>query len=168
MKLRHILNKIIKLLIIQISFLFVKTNCEDNFVKGTIYFAIAAPSSAQSYSRAFNRTLSNITQNFLTSKSSKLNYNLSLETIVIDLPENGSFSAGLLESVCDKFGSKRIIAVLIIGHSPAAFTVSLTAKHAGIPVLWARGDSQLLPGFRTTVSYFYFTLKVNSIIDIGN
>lgn len=152
MKLRHSIDNISKLLIVQICFVFVKTHSEENFVKGSIYFAIAAPASAQSYSRAFNRTLSNITQNFLTGKSSKANYNLSLETIVIDLPENGSFSAGLLESVCDKFGSKRIIAVLIIGHSPAAFTVSLTAKHAGIPVLWARGDSQMLPGFRTMVS----------------
>lgn len=152
MKLRQSIESVIKLLIIQISFIIVKAHNEDNFVKGSIYFAIAAPNSAQSYSRAFNRTLSNITQNFLTGRSSKSNYNLSLETIVIDLPENGSFSAGLLESVCDKFGSKRIIAVLIIGHSPAAFTVSLTARHAGIPVLWARGDSQLLPGFRTMVS----------------
>lgn len=152
MKLRHSIENIIILLVIQVCCVLVKTHSEDNFVKGSIYFAIAAPSSAQSYSRAFNRTLTNITQNFLTGRSSKSNYNLSLETIVIDLPENGSFSAGLLESVCDKFGSKRIVAVLIIGHSPAAFTVSLTAKHVGIPVLWARGDSQMLPGFRTMVS----------------
>lgn len=146
------LKIILKLLIIQICFIFVQTRTEQNFVKGSIYLAIAAPPSAQSYSRAFNRTLSNITQNFLTGSSSKANYNLSLETIVIDLPENGSFSAGLLENVCNKLGSRRIIAVLIVGHSPAAFTVSLTARHAGIPILWAQGDSRLLPGFRTMVS----------------
>lgn len=152
MMLKNRLENIIVLLVFQIAFLLVQTHGEDTLVKGSIYFAIAAPPSAQSYSRAFNRTLSNITQNFLSGRSGKSNYNLSLETIVIDLPDNGSFSASLLESVCNKFGSKRIIAVLIVGHSPAAFTVSLTARHAGIPVLWARGDSQLLPGFRTMVS----------------
>lgn len=156
---RYSLENIIKLLIIQISFMLVQTHREEDFVRGSIYFAIAAPPSTQSYSRAFNRTLSNITQNFLTGRSSKTYYNLSLETVVIDLPENGSFSSGLLENVCDKFGSKRIIAVLIVGRSPAAFTVSLTARHAGIPVLWAQGDSQLLPGFRTMVSEIYLFFK---------
>lgn len=72
---------------------------------------------------------------------------------MIDLPENGSFSAILLEEVCAKLEGKRVVAVLIIGNSPAAFTVSITAKHAAIPVLWARGHGQFLPGFRGLVSF---------------
>lgn len=160
MMLKGNLETIIKLLIIQNFFLLVQNQSNGDFVKGSIYFAIAAPPNVQSYGRAFNRTLSNITQNILTGRSSIPSYNLSLETVVIDLPENGSFSSGFLESVCDIFGSKRIIAVLIVGHSPAAFTVSLTARHAGIPVLWARGDSQLLPGFRTMVSNSIFKFNI--------
>ncbi|CAG9860270.1 unnamed protein product [Phyllotreta striolata] len=123
-----------------------------NALNGRIYFAIAAAPSAQGYSRAFNKTIMNITSNYLMGKSGKIGFNISLETIVIDLPENGSFSAVLLEEVCEKLEGKRVVAVLIIGSSPAAFTVSLTAKHSGIPVLWARGYGQFLPGFRSLES----------------
>lgn len=114
---------------------------------GRIYFAIAAPPSEQSYSRAFNKTLMNITQ------SERNGLNISLDTLVIDLPKNGNFSAHLLESLCDKFEGKHVVAVLIIGDSPAAFTVSLAATHSGVPVLWARGRGGFLPGFRSMVSY---------------
>lgn len=119
---------------------------------GRLYFAIAASPSAQGYSRAFNKTLTNITQNYLAGKSGRYGFNVSLETMVIDLPESGSFSAVLLETVCEKLEGKRVAAVLIVGHSPAAFTVSLTARHAGIPVLWARGYIAFMPGFRSLVS----------------
>ncbi|CAG9817524.1 unnamed protein product [Phaedon cochleariae] len=118
-------------------------------LRGQIYFAIAAPPSSQSYSRAFNKTLTNITQNYLVSRGSGFALNVSLETVAIDLPENGSFSSKLLENVCEKLEGKRVVAVLIIGNSPAAFTVSIAAKHVGIPVLWARGSSHFLPGFRS-------------------
>ncbi|VEN54784.1 unnamed protein product, partial [Callosobruchus maculatus] len=115
-------------------------------VQGRIFFAIAAPPSAQSYIRVFNRTLSNITQGYMVNGHT---FNLTLDTIAIDLPENGSFSATLLESVCGKLEGRRVVAVLVVGHSPAAFTVSMTAKHAGIPVLWAKGRSGFLPGFKS-------------------
>lgn len=119
-----------------------------------MYFGIAASAASQTYSRAFNKTLMNITQSYLASKSDRGSYNISLETLVIELPQNGSFSAVLLETLCEQFEGKHVVAVLIIGDSPAAFTVSLAAKHAGIPVLWARGHSGLLPGFRNLVSGF--------------
>ncbi|XP_050304727.1 uncharacterized protein LOC126742188 isoform X4 [Anthonomus grandis grandis] len=121
--------------------------------QGKLYFAIAVSSSGgQTFGRAFNKTLTNITQNHLYGTLKKFSYNISLEPLVIELPENGSFSSTLLENVCGTFEGKHVVAVLIVGSSPAAFTVSLTARHAGIPVLWARGQSEVLPGFRTLES----------------
>lgn len=117
-----------------------------------MYFAIAASATEQSYSRAFNKTLMNITQSYLTSNSKSDGYNVSLDTLIIELPENGSFTALLLEKLCGKFEGKHVVAVLVIGDSPAAFTVSLAATHSGIPVLWARGKGGYLPGFRNLVS----------------
>lgn len=115
---------------------------------GKMYFAIATSPSEQQYSRAFNKTLMNITQTYMT----KENYNISIDTLIIDLPENGSFTAVVLEKLCEQFEGKHVIAVLLIGDSPAAFTVSLAATHSGIPVLWARGKGGFLPGFRSLVS----------------
>ncbi|KAJ3643375.1 hypothetical protein Zmor_026089 [Zophobas morio] len=123
-----------------------------SFRPGRLYFAIAAAPSGQAYSRAFNKTLMNITQSYLTTKMHKDTFNFTVETLVIELPENGSFSAALLRILCDQFEGKHVVAVLVVGDSPAAFTVSLTAKHSGIPVLWARGHSGFLPGFRSLVS----------------
>lgn len=120
---------------------------------GRMYFAIAAPPSEQSYSRAFNKTLMNITQLYLSGISDKSSFNFTLDTLVIELPKNGNFSARLLESLCEKFEGKHVVAVLIIGDSPAAFMVSLAATHAGVPVLWARGRGGFLPGFRSMVSF---------------
>lgn len=115
---------------------------------GKMYFAIATTPSEQQYSRAFNKTLINITQSYMT----KENYNISIDTLIIDLPENGSFTPVVLENLCEQFEGKHVIAVLLIGDSPAAFTVSLAATHSGIPVLWARGKGGFLPGFRSLVS----------------
>ncbi|XP_060529353.1 uncharacterized protein LOC132703854 [Cylas formicarius] len=120
--------------------------------QGKIYFAIAISASGHGYSRAFNKTLTNITQNYLTGNSRKFAYNISLETLVLELPENGSFSGTLLERLCASFEGKHVVAVLVVGSSPAAFTVSMAAKHARIPVLWARGQSEFLPGFRSLES----------------
>lgn len=115
-----------------------------------MYFAIAATPSGQSYSRAFNKTLLNITQTYLEEGGF---YNVTVETLAIEMPENGSFSARLLKSVCEQFEGKHVVALLLVGDSPAAFTVSMAAKHSGIPVLWARGHSGFLPGFRRLVSW---------------
>ncbi|KAF5303394.1 hypothetical protein FQA39_LY09985 [Lamprigera yunnana] len=115
---------------------------------GVIYFAIAATPSGQTFSRAFNKTLSNITQSYLMNKMETAFYNITIDTLTIDLPENGSFSSGLLEYICEQFERKYVIAVLIIGDSPAGFTVAITSKHAGIPVLWAKGHAHQLRGFR--------------------
>lgn len=119
---------------------------------GKAFFAIAVPSSGQSFSRAFNKTLTNITQNHYFGSIDRFNYNISLEPLVIELPDNGTFSGVFLQYVCDMFEGKHIVAVLVIGSSPAAFTVSLTARHVGIPVLWAQGQTEFLPGFRSLVS----------------
>ncbi|KAH1009936.1 hypothetical protein HUJ04_002226 [Dendroctonus ponderosae] len=119
---------------------------------GRAYFAIAVPSSGQSFSRAFNKTLTNITQNHFFGSVDRTHYNISLEPMVIELPDNGTFSAVFLQHVCDMFEGKHIVAVLVIGSTPAAFTVSLTARHVGIPVLWAQGHTEFLPGFRSLSS----------------
>lgn len=119
---------------------------------GRMYFAIAAAPSGQTFSRAFNKTLTNITQSYLTNRFEKTSYNISLDTLAIELPENGSFSADLLENLCQQFEGKHVVAVLVVGDSSAAFAVTLAAKHAGIPVLWARGHTGFLTGFRSLVS----------------
>lgn len=119
-----------------------------------MYFAIAADGDEQVYSRAFNKTLTNITQSFIAGSSDSIIYNITLETLVIELPESGGFSSLFLQSVCKKFEGKHIVAVLVVGNSQAAFTVSLAAGHAGIPVLWARGSNSILPGFNNVVRQF--------------
>jgi hypothetical protein len=151
-----------KVILLQFALLLVHVSGYENDKKmvndfpslrpGRLYFAIAASPSGQTYSKAFNKTLMNITQSYLTTKSHKDTFNFTVETLVIELPENGSFSAALLRTLCDQFEGKHVVAVLVVGDSPAAFTVSLTAKHSGIPVLWARGHSGFLPGFRSLVS----------------
>lgn len=123
-----------------------------NRYTGKMYFAIAADANGQVYSKAFNKTLTNITQSFIAGSSNSIIYNITLETLVIELPDSGGFSSFFLQSVCKKFEGKHIVAVLIVGNSQAAFTVSLAAGHAGIPVLWARGTNTILPGFNNVVS----------------
>ncbi|XP_017782249.1 PREDICTED: uncharacterized protein LOC108566738 [Nicrophorus vespilloides] len=114
---------------------------------GRMYFAIAVPYGETGFGRAFNKTLANITQSLVTVRTSAGNYSIALDTLVIELPQNGSFTAVLLETLCQKFEGKHVVAVLILGHSPAAFTVSLAATYSGIPVLWARGQGGFLTGF---------------------
>ncbi|KAI4461866.1 ionotropic glutamate receptor [Holotrichia oblita] len=114
-----------------------------------MYFAIAAMASEQSYSRAFNKALMNITQSYLEGKFKETRYNITLDTLAIELPENGSFTATLLEGLCSKFEGKHVVAVLVIGNTPAAQTVTLAATHSGIPVLWAKGQGGMVPGFRS-------------------
>ncbi|KAK4875933.1 hypothetical protein RN001_012355 [Aquatica leii] len=130
-----------------------KTNVNDfsynkRSQSGIMYFAIAATPSGQTFSRAFNKTLTNITQTYLMNRFDTVSYNITIDTLTIDLPENGSFSSSLLEHVCEQFEGKHVIAVLVIGDSPAALTVTMTAKHVGIPVLWAKGNAQVLQGFK--------------------
>lgn len=132
-----------------------KRHNNSNNNVGKMYFAIATSPNEQQYSRAFNKTLMNITSLYLT----KEYYNISIDTLIIDLPENGSFTAVVLEKLCEQFEGKHVIAVLLIGDSPAAFTVSLAATHSGVPVLWARGKGGFLSGFRSSVSllsYYYY------------
>lgn len=129
---------------------------DANSIPKRLYFAIAATSNAQNYARAFNKTLMNITQSYMTVKTNgRYSFNVTLETLIIELPKNGSFSARLLETVCEQFEGKHVLAVLVVGSSPAAFTVTMTAEHAGIPVIWARGQTEFLPGFRSMVSYLF-------------
>lgn len=130
---------------------------------GKMYFAIAATTSGQIYSRAFNKTLANITQSYLSGKSNLVTYNISLETMVIELPESGSFSSMFLEVVCRQFEGRHVVAVLVVGNSRAAFTVALAAGHAGVPVLWARGTNTFLPGFNNLVSLFLINVLNTSL-----
>lgn len=123
---------------------------------GRMYFAIAASTAGQTYGRAFNKTLSNITQSYLSNKFDTSLHNITLDTLVIELPENGSFSANLLENLCEQFEKKHVAALLVIGDSPAAFSVTMAANHAGVPVLWARGHTRFLSGFQTWVSFIKY------------
>lgn len=131
-----------------------RTPNDGHIIPKRLYFAIAAPSNTQNYARAFNKTLMNITQSYMSvrTKNDRYNFNVTLDMLAIELPKNGSFSARLLETVCQQFEGKHVVAVLVVGSSPAAFTVTLTAEHVGIPVIWARGQTEFLPGFRSLVS----------------
>lgn len=142
------------LLFFKLTFLLVSLVCKLNAdSRKTIYFAIAAPTpNVQSYSRAFNKTLGNITQTYV------LRRNVTLDTVPVELPENGSFSATLLKTVCDQFEGKHVAAVLVVGDTPASFTVSMAARHAGIPVLWARGNRGFFPGFGSLVSKYSYSM----------
>lgn len=117
-----------------------------------MYFAIASSATDKTFSRAFNKALMNVTQTLLTTRFDRAMYNVTLDTLTIDLPDNGSFSAGLLENLCGQFEGKHVVAVLIVGESPAALTVSMAAEHAGIPVLWTRGHSGFVTALRSMVS----------------
>lgn len=144
------------LVLFKLTFLLASLVCKlnaDN--RKTIHFAIAATPSAQSYTRAFNKTLVNITQSYVLHRGY---VNVTLDTLPVELPENGSFSATLLKTVCEQFEGKHVAAVLIVGDSPASFTVSMAARHSGIPVLWARGNSGFLPGFGSLVSKYTWML----------
>lgn len=135
------------LLFFKLTFLLVSLVCKLNAdSRKTIYFAIAAPPSVQSYTRAFNKTLVNITQTYV------LQRNITLDTLPVELPENGSFSARLLKTVCDQFEGKHVAAVLVVGDTPASFTVSMAARYSSIPVLWARGNRGFFPGLGSSVS----------------
>lgn len=139
-----------------------------------MYFAIAVSSSAtlasgtttQTYTRAFNKTLANITQSFWNSGNVRggdgnedrrrgMLYNITLDSLVIDLPENGLFSSNFLERLCVQLEGRRVAAILIVGDSPAAFTVALVAGNAGVPILWARGNGDYMPTLTDRVSNFF-------------
>lgn len=133
-----------------------------NRYSGKMYFAVAADSNGQIYSKIFNKTLANITQSYIAGSSDSIIYNITLETLVIELPDGGGFSSTFLQNVCKKFEGKHIVAILITGNTQAAFSVSLAARHAGIPVLWARGTNTHLPGFNNMVSPLFF-LMINYV-----
>lgn len=138
------------LVLFKLTFLLATLVCKLNAdSRKTIYLAIAAPPSAQSYTRAFNKTLVNITQSYVLHSGS---VNITVDTLPVELPENGSFSATLLKGACEQFEGRHVAAVFIVGDTPASFTVSMAARHSGIPVLWARGNSGFLPGFGSLVS----------------
>ncbi|XP_045475603.1 uncharacterized protein LOC123681313 isoform X2 [Harmonia axyridis] len=109
-----------------------------------MYFVVAS-SSNMTYSRIFNKTLTNLTRSLFP----KEKFHIELDTLIVDLPVNGSFSAKFLEELCAKLEKKRVLASFVIGDSPAASTVSMAATHIGIPVLWARGQEKFLSGFRS-------------------
>lgn len=118
--------------------------------RNQMYFAIAAASAnGQAFSRAFNKTLANITQAY------HMAHNVTVEPLVIELPDGDAgsgFSGHFLRHVCDRFERRHVVAVLIVGNTRAAFTVALAAGHAGVPVLWARGINANLPGLNNLVS----------------
>jgi hypothetical protein len=115
---------------------------------------------AQTYSRAFNKIMNNVTRLFTENYHQ---HNITLSPLIITLPENQQFSAAILEKTCALLEGKHIVAVLLIGESPAGFAVALAAGTAGIPVLWARGGSGDLVGYFQSVStnVLFFRLCMN-------
>lgn len=82
-------------------------------------------------------------------------HNVTVSPIIITLPENQQFSAAILEEMCELLEGKHLVAVLIIGGSPAGFAVALAAGTAGIPVLWARGGTGDPIGYLQSVSTIF-------------
>ena len=116
-----------------------------------LYIAVAfSEAHAQTFSRAFNKTMNNVTKLFTENYHHQ---NITLTPLVITLPENQQFSAAILEKACAELEGKPVAAVLIVGASPAGFAVSLAAGTAGIPVLWARGGTGELTGRLQSVSF---------------
>jgi ionotropic glutamate receptor NMDA 3A len=115
-----------------------------------MHIAVAfSETHAQTFSRAFNKTMNNVTRLFMENYHQ---HNITLSPLIITLPENQQFSAAILEKTCSLLDGKHIVAVLIIGGSPAGFAVALAAGTAGIPVLWARGGTGDLVGYFQSVS----------------
>jgi ionotropic glutamate receptor NMDA 3A len=115
-----------------------------------MHIAVAfSEAHAQTFSRAFNKMMNNVTRLFMDNYHQ---HNITLSPLIIPLPENEQFSAAILEKTCGLLEGKHIVAVLIIGGSPAGFAVALAAGTAGIPVLWARGGTGDLVGYFQSVS----------------
>ncbi|KAK6640098.1 hypothetical protein RUM43_008375 [Polyplax serrata] len=112
-----------------------------------VYVAVAfSEREFPSYSKVFNKTLSSIPNSFLIPDSLNRHYNISVSPLFFVLPNSGRFSSSIYEVMCNSFDRKRVVAILVIGESPAAFTVSLAAVTSNIPVLWARGGIPSPPG----------------------
>jgi ionotropic glutamate receptor NMDA 3A len=93
--------------------------------------------------------MNNVTRMFMDNYHQ---HNVTVSPIIITLPENQQFSAAILEETCELLEGKHLVAVLIIGGSPAGFAVALAAGTAGIPVLWARGGTGDPIGYLQSVS----------------
>lgn len=117
--------------------------------RNQMYFALAASANGHLFTRAFNKTLTNMTQAY------HLAHNVTVEPLLIELPDDVGvgFSEPFLRYVCGRFERRHVVAVFIVGNSRAAFTVALAAGHAGVPVLWARGTHANLPGLNSMVSH---------------
>jgi hypothetical protein len=130
----------------------------------SMYIAVAfSETQAQTFSRAFNKTMINITKLFTENYHQ---HNITLSPLIITLPENQQFSDAILEKTCTLLEGKHVVVVLIIGGSPAGFAVALAAGTAGIPVLWARGGTGDLVGYSQSVSII-FHLLVNVFVKRG-
>lgn len=86
-----------------------------------------------SYSKIFNKTLSSIPNSFLIPDSMNRQYNISIAPLFFILPDSGRFSSSIYQVMCNSFERKRVAAILVIGESPAAFTVSMAAITSNIP-----------------------------------
>lgn len=115
-----------------------------------MHIAIAfSETHTQTFSRAFNKAMNNVTRLFVENYHQ---HNITLSPLMIILPQNQQFSSAILEKTCSLLEGKHVVAVLIIGGSPAGFAVALAAGTAGIPVLWARGGTGDLVGYFQSVS----------------
>lgn len=131
----------------------------------SMHIAVAfSETQAQTFSRAFNRTMINITRLFMENYHQ---HNITLSPLIITLPENQQFSDAILEKTCTLLEGKHVVVVLIIGGSPAGFAVALAAGTAGIPVLWARGGTGDLVGYTQSVSTIFHLLVNTRVIKDG-
>ena len=89
----------------------------------SMYIAVAfSETQAETFSRAFNRTMINITRLFMENYHQ---HNITLSPLIITLPENQQFSDAILKKTCTLLEGKHVVVVLIIGGSPAGFAVAL-------------------------------------------
>lgn len=99
-----------------------------------VYIAVAfSERDFPSYSKIFNKTLSTIPNSFLIPDSMNRHYNISVSPLFFVLPNSGRFSSSIYEVMCNSFDRKRVVSIMVIGESPAAFTVSLAAVTSNIP-----------------------------------
>lgn len=88
--------------------------------------------------QVFNRTLSSISNSFLIVDSQQRHYNVTVQPLFFVLPASGRFSSSIYEVMCSSFENKRVAAILVMGESPAAFTVAQAAVTSNVPGEYAQ------------------------------
>jgi hypothetical protein len=70
---------------------------------------------------------------------------------------------GAIRDLCSVVENHKIVAVLVVGSNAAARGVAMAAGAAGLPVLWARNDTQA-PFYQQVGLFFHFHHVINKRI----